>query len=65
MRTLVKLKTEHSAPMSTYLRKLPRKKIVQERKKIRQLLRSMLPMEDEQRQVQEEQNIFHKPGRAQ
>lgn len=44
--------------------KLTRKYLVQmknirpERQKIRQLLRSMLPMEEEQRQLKEEQNLF-------
>ncbi len=65
MRTTIKLKAEEVVPRPTYIQKLPKKKIVQERKKIRQLLRSMLPMEEEQRQIQEEQKLFHKPGRAQ
>ena len=37
---------------------LPKKKVIPERKKIKELLRSMLPMEEEQRQLKEEQNLF-------
>jgi len=65
MRTLVNLKKDDSDPKPTYIQQLPRRKAVKDRKKIRQLLRSMLPMEDEQRQIQEEQKLFHKPGKAQ
>jgi hypothetical protein len=36
----------------------PKKRVKPERKKIRQLLRSMLPMEEDQRQLKEEQNLF-------
>ncbi|WP_084286859.1 hypothetical protein [Pedobacter nyackensis] len=64
MRTTAKLKAEEPLPRPAYIQRLPKKKIVQERKKIRQLLRSMLPMEDEQRQLQEEQKLYHKPGKA-
>lgn len=52
-------------PNPTYIQQLPKRKAVKDRKKIRQLLRSMLPMEEEQRQIQEEQKLFHKPGKAQ
>jgi len=52
-------------PKPTYIQQLPKRKAVKDRKKIRQLLRSMLPMEEEQRQIQEEQKLFHKPGKAQ
>ena len=65
MRTIANLKKEDSVPKPTYIQKLPKKKIVQEWKKIRQLLRSMLPMQDEQRQLQEEQKLFNKPEKAQ
>jgi len=64
MRTSLKLKAEDSAPKRTY-KQLPKRKVVQERKKDRQLLRSMLPMEEEQRQYQEEQNFYHKRSGAQ
>lgn len=37
---------------------LPKKKVIQERKKIKRLLRSMLPMEEDQRQLKEEQNLL-------
>lgn len=60
MRTALKLKTEKTAPKSAYTQKLPKGKVVQERKKVRQLLRSMLPMKEEQRQYQEEKNFYHK-----
>ena len=59
------MKVEEPVTKLSYIERLPKKKIVQERKKIRQLLRSMLPMGDEQRQFQEEQKLFHKPGKAQ
>lgn len=65
MRTASKLKAEDAAPKPTYTQQLPKKKVVPERKKIRQLLRSMLPMEEEQRQHQEEQNFYHKRSGAQ
>jgi hypothetical protein len=64
MRTALKLKAEDSAPKSTYTHHLPKRKVVQERKKIRQLLRSMLPMEEEQREYQEEQNFYHRRSKA-
>jgi len=65
MRTPSKFKEVDPAPRPAYSLQLPKKMIVKERKQVRQLLRSMLPMEDEQRQLQEEQKLFHKPGKAQ
>lgn len=59
MRQRLKATQEKSPEKLTHKQQLPRKKIILERKKIRQLLRSMLPMEEDQRQVKEEQNLFH------
>ncbi len=64
MRTASKLKTQIEAPKPTYTQELPKRKVVKERKKVRQLLRSMLPMEEDQRQFQEEQNFYHQRSRA-
>ena len=52
-------------PKPTYIQQLPKRKAIKDRKKIRQLLRSMLPMEEEQRQQEEEQNFYHKRSGAQ
>ena len=49
---------EKAPDKPTYKLQLPKKRITPERQKIRQLLRSMLPMEEEQRQLKEEQNLF-------
>ncbi|TCD03131.1 hypothetical protein [Pedobacter psychroterrae] len=60
MKTELKIKLENAISKPTYKQPLPKRKSVPERKKIRQLLRSMLPMEEEQRQYQEEQNFYYK-----
>ena len=60
MKTALKLKTEIAVPKPAYTHQLPKRKVIQERKRVRQLLRSMLPMEEEQRQYQDEQNFYHK-----
>lgn len=65
MKTALKLKQENAAPKPTYTQQLPKRKLIKERKKVKQLLRSMLPMEEEQRQFQEEQNFYHKRSGAQ
>ncbi|ATP57610.1 hypothetical protein CPT03_14570 [Pedobacter ginsengisoli] len=49
----------------TYIQQVPKKKMISQRKKIRQLLRSMLPMGKEERQYQEERRLFHKQSKAQ
>jgi len=59
MRTISKFKAEESVPKPSYIQKLPKKKILKERQKIRQLLRSMLTMGEDQRQHQEEQDFYH------
>ncbi|MES2458862.1 MAG: hypothetical protein V4594_25150 [Bacteroidota bacterium] len=58
MRQRLKPTPKDTAEKLTHKQELPKKKIIPERKKIRQLLRSMLPMEEEQRQLKEEQNLF-------
>ncbi|WP_288880189.1 hypothetical protein [Pedobacter panaciterrae] len=65
MRTALKLKAEDPAPKLDDTQQLPKRKVMLERKKVRQLLRSMLPMEEEQRQYKEEQNFYHKRSGAQ
>ncbi|WP_147425601.1 hypothetical protein [Mucilaginibacter gracilis] len=58
MRQNVKLSKDTKPDKLAYKEVLPKKKAIPERKRIRQLLRSMLPMEEEQRQLKEEQNLF-------
>ena len=64
MKTSSRMKIEELVKSPSCIQQLPKRKIVQERRKIRQLLRSMLPMEEEQRQIKEEQKLFHKRGKA-
>jgi len=59
MKHRLKTTAENTADKLTHRQKLTRRKIVPARKKIRQLLRSLLPMEQEQRQYQEENNFYH------
>jgi hypothetical protein len=47
----------------SFTQQLAKRKVVPERKKIRQLLRSMLSMEDDERELQEEQK-FHMTAKA-
>ncbi|TKC04208.1 hypothetical protein FA047_16550 [Pedobacter frigoris] len=58
MRLNVKLSKDTKPDKLAYKEVQLKKKIRPERQKIRQLLRSMLPMEEEQRQLKDEQNLF-------
>lgn len=58
MRQEMQKNRETSEQQSAYKLKLPRKKSIPERKKVRRILRAMLPMEEYQRQLKEEQNLF-------
>lgn len=44
--------------LPAYKLQLPRRKHIPERKKVRRLLRAMVSMEEYQRQLKEEQNLF-------
>lgn len=58
MRQKMQKNQETSEQQPAYKLKLPRKKVIPERKKVRRILRAMVPMEEYQRQLKEEQNLF-------
>lgn len=49
---------QESTETPAYKLKVPRRGVIPERKRIRRILRAMLPMEEYQRQLKEEQNLF-------
>ncbi len=58
MRQKSKPAKEKTTEALSYKVQVPKKNATPERKKIRQLLRSLLPMEEYQREIKEEQNLF-------
>lgn len=49
---------QESSTAPAYKLKLPKRKTIPERKKVKRILRAMVPMEEYQRQLKEEQNLF-------
>jgi hypothetical protein len=60
MRQKPKPTTKAAEEKPTYKLQLPKRKRVSPRQMIRRLLRSMLPMGEEERQLKEEQSLFGK-----
>ncbi len=58
MRQEIQKNRETSEQQSAYKLKLSRRRTIPERKKVRRILRGMVPMEEYQRQLKEEQNLF-------